>query len=104
MESVAAARTRLHFQSFVKYKFRFAPKFAKHLQSASTSNFNGSGFSHILYQLLELLNGDLKAKPPAAGGKGVWGQRAILVIYYQNNPFLCMFQLKFYLKPSKLVH
>jgi len=33
-----------------------------------------------------------------AGGKGVWQRLAILGIYYQNNSFLGMFQLKFCLK------
>jgi len=46
--------------------------------------------------------GVLGAKRPAAGDKGVWGQSSqwltIWGIYYQNNPFLGILQLKFYLK------
>jgi len=38
--------------------------------------------------------------------KGVWGRSSstILGIFYLNNPFLDMFQLKFCLKLSKLVN
>jgi len=47
-------------------------------------------------QLLEA--GDLGAKPPAAGGKVVWGRSpkrwAIFAIFNKNNAFLCIFQPK----------
>jgi len=50
----------------------------------------------------------MRAKTPAVAGMVVWRwstQRlAIGGIYFQNNPFLDMFQLKFCLKHSKLVH
>jgi len=72
-----------------KYKFCFAQNCQA---SASPSNFSGIRVLHILsFNLNE-----------AAGGKVVWGRNpqrlAFLGIYYQNNPFLGKFQLKFCLK------
>jgi len=70
--------------------------------SSSTSNFNGISVLHLLQSI------NLNGVPPAAGGKKVWGGTPsawrFSGIYYQNNPFLGMFQLKFCLKTSKLVH
>jgi len=45
--------------------------------------------------------GVLGAEPPAAGGKGVWGEapsaRRFLQFFNKNNAFLGMFRLKFLL-------
>jgi len=76
-----------------KYKIlvSFCSQIAKHLHSASASNFNGSRVLHILYSFN--LNVGLGAKK----------RLAILRDLLPNNPFLGMFELKFCLKPSKLV-
>jgi len=81
----------------MKYKFRFASKFAKHLHQPVTSI---GVRSYIFSRHLTCIGTGGGA--PAHGSKGVWRQTPsawrFWGVYYQNIPFLGTFQLKFCIK------
>jgi len=69
-------------------KFHFYPKIAKHLHQPKI--FNGSRvFAHSLFI-------ESKREPAGGGEHSAFGDFGD--VYYQNNPFLGMFQKKFCLK------